>query len=348
MLPQSQSFKYLGLVFHESGQCDKMFQRLYQNGLGSKARLVANFKQLGCASSLPMQCRLFDTLVTPAASYGCEIWGGHFLGRLSVPAKSLLGLQASFLRRVCSLPKTVSLPPLFEELAQEPWDMQWWRKVVRFAFSLGRLSDGSLHKEILKDNVIDARGRATHHNWAGQLMLRAQHLGLPPPFDGSGAFVMCPAQHRQRAQQHARQVLEGSHISPRTCPSRGAKLCTYYRWFSRPKDVAEPYLELPLTGGSLRQLLRFRLSAHSLPVEQGRRDKIPRAMRVCPHCPGHHVGDERHLVFECPVFGHIRRQYSRIYTDAHSTMRLFMWHEDQKGVFSCLLRLLSEHDALLG
>ena len=210
-----------------------MFQRLYQNGLGSKARLVANFKQLGCASSLPMQCRLFDTLVTPAASYGCEIWGGHFLGRLSVPAKSLLGLQASFLRRVCSLPKTVSLPPLFEELAQEPWDMQWWRKVVRFAFSLGRLSDGSLHKEILKDNVIDARGRATHHNWAGQLMLRAQHLGLPPPFDGSGAFVMCPAQHRQRAQQHARQVLEGSHISPRTCPSRGAKLCTYYRWFSR-------------------------------------------------------------------------------------------------------------------
>ena len=70
--------------------------------------------------------------------------------------------------------------------------------------------------------------------------------------------------------------------------------------------------------------------------------QLPRAMRFCPLCPGHHVGDERHLVFECPALQHIRQHYAGIYSDAHSTMRLFMWHKDQKAMASCLLRLLSE------
>ena len=33
---------------------------------------------------------------------------------------------------------------------------------------------------------------------------------------------------------------------------------------------------------------------------------------------------------------------------AHSTMRLFMWHQDEKAMASCLLRLLSEYDSLSG
>ena len=70
-------------------------------------------------------------------------------------------------------------------------------------------------------------------------------------------------------------------------------------------------------------------------------------MRFCPLCPGRHVGDERHLVFECPALQHIRQHYADIYSDAHSTMRLLMWHKDQKAVASCLLRLLSEYDSLL-
>ena len=60
------------------------------------------------------------------------------------------------------------------------------------------------------------------------------------------------------------------------------------------------------------------------------------------------VGDERHLVFECPALQHIRQHYADIYSDARSTMRLFMWHKDQKAVASCLLRLLSQCDSLLG
>ena len=72
-------------------------------------------------------------------------------------------------------------------------------------------------------------------------------------------------------------------------------------------------------------------------IEQGRRGAVPRAvpraMRVCPHCPGHSLGNERHLVFECPAFEHIRQQYAHIFQDAFQ-----FHHEDRKST-----RLNSSH-----
>ena len=94
-------------------------------------------------------------------------------------------------------------------------------------------------------------------------------LGLPDPFDAFGECVIAPAEHRNRAAQSEQSVWEETHIfSPRTCPGRVAKLCTYPRWFLRPAPVAEPYFQLPLCD-DWRQLFRFRLCARSLPIEQG-------------------------------------------------------------------------------
>ncbi len=75
------------------------------------------------------------------------------------------------------------------------------------------------------------------------------------------------------------------HISPRGAPSKGAKLCTYLRWFARPDRIStEPYYELPLPVTKVRSIFHFRVGAHSLPVEQGRIEmpKVPR------HCAGAH------------------------------------------------------------
>ena len=43
-LPRCQSFKYLGLVFHEPGELGPMLRQLHSAGQGAKAELQANLK----------------------------------------------------------------------------------------------------------------------------------------------------------------------------------------------------------------------------------------------------------------------------------------------------------------
>ncbi len=82
LLPVSPSFKYLGLIFQQSGDMVHAFQWLLQNGNGAKATLIAKFKRLHCNKSFPMMRRLFDAVVKPTVSYGCEVWGTLCSGSL--------------------------------------------------------------------------------------------------------------------------------------------------------------------------------------------------------------------------------------------------------------------------
>ena len=152
-----------------------------------------------------------------------------FWADLIPQAAKLLSIQAGFLRRLCSLPKSGSALPMFAELAEEPWDMQWWRQVVHFALRLKGVVSGALHRDILLDNVRDAQANPAAGNWACQLILRAQSLGMSAPFDASGCVVIDAAQHRDQALQLVQRDRNDTYISPRSCPSAGAKLCTYHR-----------------------------------------------------------------------------------------------------------------------
>ena len=48
-------------------------------------------------------------------------------------------------------------------------------------------------------------------------------------------------------------------------------------------------------------------------------------------CATSTVGDEPHLVFECPTLQPVRDKYARLFSGDH-TMRLFMWQTDLVAV----------------
>ena len=347
-LPRSSSFKYLGLVFHESGGLGPMLRQLHSAGQGARAKLQANYGRLGCTNSVPMLLRLFSAVVAPALSYGCEVWGSQLQGKLDSDAKKLQGVQSAFLRGVCGrLPVGIPMPAILNEVAQDPCTLSWWVQLVRFAVQLSAMPSGSLHRDTLRDNILDAFAKPAAGNWAAQVIRQFRSLGLPAPFAHDGTVSIDKSSFRTKLAGKHHEVWQGLHVSPRSAPSKGAKLCTYHRWFARIGPVSEPYYHLPLSDRSLRRLFRFRLGAHSLPVEMGRRLRMARVARVCPLCPGMHVGDERHYVFDCPSFDDIRMQHSRLFDDSHGAMRLFMWHPHQKGVASCLLQMLDRIDQLL-
>ena len=111
-------------------------------------------------------------------------------------------------------------------------------------------------------------------------------------------------------------VWGGLDICPRTCPSALSRCCTYARWFARPSNVhARSLLDIPVSAACMRGLLRFRMGCHHLPRDEGSwaRPQVPRLERFCRLCATNALGDEKHLVFECPELECFRQQWSHLY-----------------------------------
>ena len=124
-------------------------------------------------------------------------------------------------------------------------------------------------------------------------------------------------------------------------------LCTYHRWFGRPQNAACPsYWESPMGNAKLHRILRFRMGSHHLPVEEGRHFNLPRASRVCNLCNTDALGDERHMLLECPALADLRLQFSSLLLPCSGVMRRLLWAKDQhevcRYIIACLDRMSSQ------
>ncbi len=176
----------------------------------------------------------------------------------------MAGLQIAFFRQLLKLRRSISPQVIFAELAEAPWQRTWWSQVLGFMHRLDSMDEGSLHPDILSDNIHDALGNPGCCNWAAGVQKQFASLGVPSPFSGGRIRNVDHLAFRKAMLARDMSVWEGLHISPRGAPSRGAKLCTYLRWFARPDKVStEPYYELPLPVTKLRSIFHFRVGAHS-------------------------------------------------------------------------------------
>lgn len=106
--------------------------------------------------------------------------------------------------------------------------------------------------------------------------------------------------------------LTSTHADPRTCPSEGAKQCTYMQWFAHAdRTVYHPHVKcITISFGKHRELMRYRLGCADTAVNAGRmvhrHVKKPRAERICPCCDSGQAEDELHQVLECTAYDDIR------------------------------------------
>ena len=146
---------------------------------------------------------------------------------------------------------------------------------------LSLLPKGSLHMHILHTNIADASQPLVCVNWAG---MQFRDPGISSPFTSSGIGALDSLEFMGSLAKRSEQVWGILHVSPRTAPSKGAKLCTCHHWFGRPSNLRfEPYYELPMGISKLQALVQLRLGSHTLPFEQGRfaRPALPRHLRRC-------------------------------------------------------------------
>jgi hypothetical protein len=75
-IEQLNSFKYLGVELHGTKDMQAVIQRLAMSGKKVVFALRCRCAELHIFDPA-LQCQLFDALVKPMLSYGCEVWSDH-------------------------------------------------------------------------------------------------------------------------------------------------------------------------------------------------------------------------------------------------------------------------------
>ena len=278
----------------------------------SRIRAAPDFP---CA--IPTQLQMLHSVVEPAGLYGCQLWGlGSVPGLWSVD----FGLAEFYalrdpveLSRCRLLKKWLHLPVstpslcMLHELGCQPLVHHYVRCAVRFYNALVDMSETSVYRGILIQNVEDGLGNPAAKNFVGALfqVLRvlSRFAGLELRQLGSHLRALQPLPLPDIEQALVDGYLSHVRSFHGLVTGSGSRIGYYFRCVAGHKFGKVPHFyELTLSQKVLMGCLRFRLGSHHLHVNTGRwcAPPIPRSERTCKRCTQHlAVDDETHCVLHC-------------------------------------------------
>ena len=338
------SFKYLGLHFHNSGDIAHLVQPIKNKAAGSWAAVQRRHSLLQCGSTVNIHLQLLQSILVPALHYGCEVWGMHSpdAGSAQRARLDLQRVYDFYLRKICGLSSSTPSNMLLTELGLLPLKVFWWRQTLRFWNDIAALPEGSLFHTVLLDSLYD-----TFHdgafNFSSSVAACLHRVGVSMPHDIDRVPVLDVPAVIDALKADLRVPSSVVVCSPRQAPSRGVVQYTYAQWF-QPFSARRRYCQLPVSGKNMRRFLQFRLGCSKLPIVVGRHTGVPRASRLCTFCGAAALGDERHLVFECAALAELRTKYADLFGDTDQTMRTFFAQPDHLRVFHYVIECLNLMD----
>jgi len=315
-------YKYLGVVFSAAHGLAAGFPHLCGRLQASWARLQRQFAELGDGLSLALMRQLFMQAVPPAGSYACEVWG---VRRLRGPVKTARArLESAHLqlwRRLLQLPPSVHHAIVLRELRVLSPSHVWLRSTCRFWNALAQRPEGCLWRATALSDWADAL-TSNIKNWAWSLHQCLTDLGYPLHVDRRRLPLLSVPDVMRLHTAREQECWQLCDVCPRTCPSEGATLCKYLRWFSLP-DAARgnPFFRLRLSLARVLKVVRFRLGCSTLPSVAQRNQGVCRAERVCLCCDQGAPGDEYHALFECPATRAARAPFAHLFPLHHACVR---------------------------
>jgi hypothetical protein len=124
-IEQLNSFKYLGVELHGTKGMQVVIHRLAMSGKKAIFALRRRCIELRIFDPA-LQCQLFDALVKPVLSYGCEVWSDH------MAREQLEVVHQAFLKSSLGVNTTTSSYVVLVEFGRFPLEIFWWQQTMRF------------------------------------------------------------------------------------------------------------------------------------------------------------------------------------------------------------------------
>ena len=275
-------YKYLGVTLNYNGGFKICQEYLCQQGRRAMYSLIAKCRKF----SLPvdLQLELFDAMVLPVLTYGCEIWGYTVY-------KEVESVQLTFFKYILGIRKTTCNLMAYGELGKYPVNVHIKSRILNYWLRLinGKQSKLSfiMYQCLLKMHD-ENRFRSPWIKYVKSLLDNSGMSGIWHDQNGSNPLWVKLAFERNIKDQWITEW-NAKLLNKSSCHS----YVSYKDMF-----VLQSYL-VRLSEQERISLCRFRTGNHRLPIVTGRYNSTPRENRYCTKCSENDLGDEYHVLLVC-------------------------------------------------
>ena len=310
-------YKYLGVLFNYNGKFRKGELALQAQATRALYSIVGKSRKYDLP--VDIQIELFNTMVVPILTYGCEIWGDNIIREVEL-------LHMKFLKHVLYVHKYTSTDTVYGELGVYPLHITIKCKMINY---WSRLIMGKNTKlsyvmyrclfQLYTDNIYMSP-------WLECIRNICIECGM------SGVWMSQTVNNPKWFGKAVKQKLRHIWITKwyRNITSRA--VCSTYKLYKEVYGMEE-YL-VKLTKHNRICLSKFRTGNNKLPIIAGRYNQIEREQRYCTKCNEGLVGDEYHVLLQCQSqeIVQLRDRYLPQYYRLHPTQLKFNTLMQSKNV----------------
>jgi len=305
-LENVRQYTYLGLTMTSSGSFTATKMNLKTKAQKANGRLKKLLGDTSIKKSIGL--KLFDQLVRPILTYGCEVWGPIDINSTmcredneqileaafdKLPQERLNNSFAKFLIGVSTRTSNIAVRG---ELGRYPLYIYIINQLKNYYDRLENCNEDSLlHAAFIEQKTLSVQ---CSNSWLTLTKSMLEHYGL---------------QHINKLKTRAVLNKETTkHIQRKYDTywngklNKSPKLDTYRKF--KQNIQYEPYLDMIENKQHQISLTRLRLSNHRLQIEQGRyaKQRADREQRLCPICDLGEVEDEEHFLYRCTALSNDR------------------------------------------
>ena len=327
-ITSTREYCYLGITFTLSGSLLTAQQKLRQKGLRSYFSLKSTI-DISCLRKTVL-FKLFDALILPVVSYGCQVWLPEtFLFReISSPSKEkrltrlakdpMERLHLTFLKWTLGVGKRTSNAAVWGDCGRYPLGVELTKQLYGYVSRLCKLdadNSTSLVRHAFREQM------SLNLKWFNGV--NSVYNQLTNTNSNPTPSAWNPTMPAYRIRSEARLNFTGIWEVER----RINKKLSFYNDIKSTFET-EAYLDTDLSYQESKRMAQLRTSAHKLNVESGRFSKNRGSItnRICEFCSSEDacimtnmaelpffepiVEDEYHVLRTCPKYHDIRLKLS--------------------------------------
>ena len=178
------------------------------------------------------------------------------------------------------------------ELGLYPLNIDIYIRMIKYFLHLKDLVVKG--NKVIEDGITESINLVRNHHecWLAAVLFIFKTVGID--FDLNQLLMLENEDIIKEVKDKCRRMFEDKFFNE----IRNSSRLLIYQDLKKKFEI-EPYINEVKYYKYRSAITKFRISAHSLPIERGRWMSVHRNKRICPLCVGNVLGDEKHYIFHC-------------------------------------------------